>query len=587
MILPQSILGLLMTLHFANTTENPFPQDYFRSPVDFPISLSGSFSELRPNHFHSGIDIKTLGQEGVPMIAVADGYVSRVKILPNGLGKALYIDHPNGYTSVYGHLSGFEENLEKYIRNKQYELESFEVDFMVEEGLILFEKGDTVAFSGNSGSSHGPHLHFEIRHTATEWPINPLLFGIDVEDNIAPKIKKLRAYPVGERSVIDVEYYGRRGTYTKRYQSPFNLRLKYSQGKYTLSGVKSVKVRGKVAFGIELFDYMNGSHNTLDLYQGILKVNDSIYFSQQRNTFGFEQTRYINAHVDFEYMQKHRIRFQRFYKLPGNNLPFYNHLKNNGVVEIEKNDTFSFQFEISDYFENKSLLEFEVYYLDVDLMNIPIDNEEPNYTAYFSYDNINQFKDDGIEVFFPAGSFYEDFYFNYEKAPTNRYIHSPLYKLHDDKVPVHSNYTIKIKADQLEERHREKAVVVGYASSKVYWSNGGHYEDGWMVAYPRGFGNFAIMIDSTAPVIKQVNIWNNSNMTYKKYIQLKIYDNLSGIDSYYPTIDGRWVLMEYDGKSNTITYVFDDSIESGEHIFRIIVIDRRNNTKELELKFKK
>ena len=157
----------------VSMAQNSYPQDYFQSPLEIPLILSGTFAELRSNHFHSGLDIKTQQQSGLKVMAAASGFVSRIKVSHFGYGKALYITHPNGYTTVYAHLQNFNPEIDAYIKHRQYKNESYEIELFPKAGELLVNNGDIVAYSGNTGGSGGPHLHFEIRNKQ-EHPMNPM-----------------------------------------------------------------------------------------------------------------------------------------------------------------------------------------------------------------------------------------------------------------------------------------------------------------------------------------------------------------------------------------------------------------------------
>jgi len=330
-----------------------YPQDQFISPLTVPLYLSGSFAELRTNHFHSGIDIKTNGQEGLSVIAVADGYVSRIRVLAAGFGKVLYLTHENGYTSVYAHLSRFEESLDEYVKSRQYIKESFEIELFPPKDKFVFKKGDTIAFSGNSGYSMGAHLHFEIRETTSEAVLNPLLFGIQVIDNLKPELSQIKIYPLDPGSVIQIDYYGRNAVYSKTYTQAVTLKSYLQQGVYKLSGIKEIRVFGKIGLAIESIDKMDASHNKLGLVEMFLIENDKEIFSCRRERFEFHQTRFINAHIDYEEKIKTKKVFERLYNLPFNELPFYNQGKD-GVILLNEGDTNKYKVVLKDFYENTS-----------------------------------------------------------------------------------------------------------------------------------------------------------------------------------------------------------------------------------------
>jgi len=255
------IIQFLISIGFSQTLEQ-YPKDYFRSPLDIPLLLSGNFGELRNNHFHSGLDIKTQGVEGQKVYAVADGFVSRIRIMPIGYGKIIYITHPNGYTSAYAHLQQFKGELAKEVKRYQYANETFEMDYYPPDTLLKVKKGDVVALSGNSGSSGGPHLHFEIRETVSEYAVNPLLFGFDIKDDVKPVIKSISVFPLNDTS------------YVNNRNATQEFGIIGSNGNYQLSNNVIITAYGQIGVGINTYDQQSGASNQNGVYSIMLFDNN-------------------------------------------------------------------------------------------------------------------------------------------------------------------------------------------------------------------------------------------------------------------------------------------------------------------------
>ncbi|MBT3422297.1 MAG: M23 family metallopeptidase [Bacteroidetes bacterium] len=564
--------------------QHTYPQNDFISPVPIPISLSGNFSELRRSHFHAGLDIRTGGQEGVPVIAIADGLVSRISISASGYGRMLFLEHDNGYTSGYAHLSAFAPALAVFVKKMQYKEESFELNLNPLSKEFRFKQGDTIAFSGNSGHSLAPHLHFEIRETESKWLINPLLFGYKLEDNIKPRMLRVRLYPLDNLSAIQVEYYGKNGTYNRNYFKPFVLRLIKSNGDYKLSGVKAIRAKGKFGMAVECKDQINGSGNILDIYNLYLAINGRTIYSQKRDYYSPDHTRYINAHRDYEAKVSLHKNFQRLFVLPNNKLAFYDILDNNGIVNMNFGDSLNIQVTAIDFFKNQVDLKFLLQYFDIADSLIPQDTDT-NFKKIFYFDRPNIFKTDDIELSFPEFSFYEDIKFHHSTRDRRSNMYSDIHTIHNYKVAVQYYYTIRINAEKLPKEYQPKALIAQIGANDSYWTIGGEYQNGFVVAKNREFADYAIMVDTIAPVIQTLNFWNNSNLTWKKDMRVSMYDRLSGIESYRASIDGKWILMEDDKKRKLLIHTFDNRADGKEHYFKLLVTDKKENTREINIKF--
>lgn len=556
-----------------------------KSPVPIPMYLSGSFSELRNNHFHGGIDIRTNSQEGIPILAAADGFISRITIEAGNYGKALYLEHSEGITTVYAHLKSFNSQLEKYVRNQQKLLESYEIDLKPEPGKFSFQQGDTIAFSGNTGASRSPHLHFEVRQTMSDWVINPMLYGFQIKDNIPPVITGLRLYPIGENSAFEIEYKGKNSTYVRRYFEPVNILLYKTGNVYRPLGVKVIKIFGQMGVAIECRDMMNETGNVFDIYKGELLVDNKIVFSQVRNYFCLEDTRYINSHRDFQEKYYHGRQFQRFFLMPNNKISFYQHIENNGLLSASEGDTAKVELIIYDHHQNRTVLEFPITGTTIDASLFPVIKEVP-FQKLFYYDRPNYFSSSSIELFFPENSFYENLKFRFAEFPAKSFTYSSVFKIHSPEIPVHQKYTIRIKADQVPDRLKSKALIAEVNGGNCS-SIGGVYINGWVESSARVFGQYAIVVDSSAPKIKPINFVNGSNLKFVNELKISVFDDLSGIKSYKGYIDGAWVLFEYDKKKNMLIHTFETIPDSCEHFLRLVVTDNKDNTNEVNIKFKR
>ena len=558
-------LGALAQQIFSTNT---YPLVDFRPPLDIvPPALAGSFGELRPNHFHSGIDFRTNQREGYPVYAIADGYVSRLRVQNSGFGQALYINHPNGYTSVYGHLSRFAPKIAQQVKALEYAKKTFELDEFPEADLLPVHKGDIIAYSGNRGSSGGPHLHFEIRDTKTENTINPQLFGIQIPDHIPPVIYSLYVYKLNKKPFSE---------YTpKQY-----FQVTGTNGKYRLSAVNKITISGETGFGITTTDKHDGNSGTNGVYSIELEADGKTIFTSSMERFAFDNSKAINSHIDYPTFLTTKRSIQKSFVDPGNPLQIYSNLVNSGRIEFNDQQLHEFKYIITDSKGNKSILPFTVQSDGKDVINTP---DQPAGIP-FSYAKDNELNTDAVKVVLPKGTLYNDFNFVYKVKPKPASgAYSAVYQIHNNLTPLHTGFNLWIKADASLGNLKDKAVIVSTGGS----SQGGVYEDGYVKATPRNFGSFYIAVDTVAPSIIPLNISDGKNMAGIFRMNFKIRDNLSGIKSFNGYIDGNWVLMEFDTKTATLWHTFDELTTKGRHQLKLVVVDMKENTRTYSITFYK
>lgn len=547
-----------------------FSQDkYYSNPVKIPMLLSGSFAELRSNHFHSGIDIKTQGVTGHSIYAVADGYISRISVSPTGFGKAIYISHPNGTTSVYAHLQNFREDIAYYVKERQYEKKSYKINLHLPPYLFKVKQNDEIAHSGNSGSSGGPHLHFEIRDTKTEEPLNPLQFNFPVKDNISPKIFSLLVVPLSDTSQVN---------YQNQAQS-FSVTL--ANGKYQLKDNKTIAAYGPVGFAIQTNDYFNDSYNKCGINFLSFDVDNNTQFAFQLNRFSFSKSRYINSHIYYpEYVDSKR-RFIKTWIDNGNLLPIYTYNLSNGQF-TPTNSEHNLEISISDTYKNISSLVFRVSQKHKEINA----NFDP-YIELMSFKQRNIYSTNNFEINIPKGALYKDLKFRYSSNPTTDKFFSDFHDLTQNKVALHKGATIRIKPQNISDTLKEKVLVVDVNTKNGDpVAAGGVYKDGWVTTTMRNMGMYAITVDTIPPTIIPLSI-RDGKLTESNRMRFKINDDLSGIKSIKGYIDGKWALFEYDAKRSRITHYFDsDRFDLNKnHNFKLLVTDYCGNSTEYQAKF--
>ncbi|WKL45791.1 M23 family metallopeptidase [Flavobacterium pectinovorum] len=551
----------LFTLFFCNLffAQNQYPKDYFSPPLDIPMQLSGNFGELRPNHFHAGFDLKTNQREGLNVYAVADGYVSRIKISTFGNGKCIYITHPNGYTSVYGHLQTPVGAIQDYVLKTHYKEKAFEIEMFLKPDELPVTKGQIIGLSGNTGSSEGPHLHFEFRDSKTEFVINPMFFGFDknLKDTKKPTISSVLVYPLDGTTVN---------------QSKLPLLLNVSLQKDGTYLANKVKANGKIGFGITAVDFDDVSGNRNGVYNVSTFFNGNQNYNYQFNTYSFDEMRYINALVDYPRYKKSGQRVQKLFMKTPFALSIIKTDSLRGIVPVEPNVASTYRIEVSDYFGNLNSVNVPIEYDSA----TPIVNAEPVTSKYFvKYNRDTNFEKDNMSVFFPAGTFYDDFNMNFDVKNNKIYIH-------EDVIPVHSNFTITIKDSTYSETLRDKLYI---GKNNSY--NGTIRKGNVFTAKAKILGQYGLVLDTIAPVIKIAKPIQDKWISDMKSIQFTIGDSLSGIKSYNGYLNGNWVLFEYDNKTRKITHKFDaDSlVAEGANDLKIEVVDNVGNSAIFETHF--
>ena len=551
----------LFTLFFCNLffAQNQYPKDYFSPPLDIPMQLSGNFGELRPNHFHAGFDLKTNQREGLNVYAVADGYVSRIKISTFGNGKCIYITHPNGYTSVYGHLQTPVGAIQDYVLKTHYKEKAFEIEMFLKPDELPVTKGQIIGLSGNTGSSEGPHLHFEFRDSKTEFVINPMFFGFDknLKDTKKPTISSVLVYPLDGTTVN---------------QSKLPLLLNVSLQKDGTYLANKVKANGKIGFGITAVDFDDVSGNRNGVYNVSTFFNGNQNYNYQFNTYSFDEMRYINALVDYPRYKKSGQRVQKLFMKTPFALSIIKTDSLRGIVPVEPNLASTYRIEVSDYFGNLNSVNVPIEYDSA----TPIVNAEPVTSKYFvKYNRDTNFEKDNMSVFFPAGTFYDDFNMNFDVKNNKIYIH-------EDVIPVHSNFTITIKDSTYSETLRDKLYI---GKNNSY--NGTIRKGNVFTAKAKNLGQYGLVLDTIAPVIKIAKPIQDKWISDMKSIQFTIGDSLSGIKSYNGYLNGNWVLFEYDNKTRKITHKFDaDSlVAEGANDLKIEVVDNVGNSAIFETHF--
>ena len=539
---------------FAGITNNTAEAQQLRKPMDIPVLLSGNFGELRSNHFHSGIDFKTQGVEGKPIHSVQDGYVSRISVSPWGYGNGLYITHPDGTTTVYGHLQKFSQKITAYLKEKQYEQESFNENLSLTPDELPVKEGELVALSGNTGSSGGPHLHFEVRDTETEEPMDPIEYYKDlIKDTQAPKIQGIMVYSMPGKGVVN-------GSRRKLELKPVTAK----NGKQTLTG--KIEAWGEIGLAVKGYDYMDNTSNIYGIKDITLTADSQVIFHSNLDRFAFDESRYLNCFTDFEEWKEHRSFYIKSFVDPGNRLRFIESL-NRGILTIDEPRTYHLTYQLADAFGNTTRLSIQIEGKEQPIPEVDTEN-----TELFHWWSDNRFGAKGIRLTIPKGNLYDDLYFRYSVKEDSTAL-GATHILHNKPVAFHKSakLSLRLQTDTLE--NKQQYGIVRLQNGRRSWT-GGVYRNGWVDADIKEMGSYTLGQDLVPPTITPLN---PATWVSKQAIALRLSDNLSGVQTYRGEIDGQYVLFEMNSKS-VITYHFDkERLARGKHTLKLVVTDACGN----------
>ena len=552
----KNIILILLFASFTSSAQNKYPTNYFRSPLDISLHLSGTFGELRNNHFHAGVDIKTKRRTGFPVYATADGYVSRIKVAIWGYGKVIYISHPNGYTSVYAHLSKFGDGIQEYVKNIQYQKESYETgNIYPAENEITVKKGQVIAFTGRTGGFVAPHLHYEIRDTKTEHIINPLLFGLKIKDSIAPRINKLIAYPIGEGSRINRSV--KKQTLAIKKDSLNNYRT------------NRISASGSIGFGINVYDLLGKELNRNGVYSIEMKVNGKRRYYHDVETFSFAESKYINLLIDYPYFATYKNRIQKTFREKETKLSIYEDLVKDGFVDVKEGFSYKVEIIAKDFKGNRSSVKIPI----IGVKSESILLQEKDTTNYKILKNkFQKFTEGGVTVAFPKNTFYKDIFIDFS-------VNGKLATIHKPTIPLNKSFTITFDSTMYRKSEVNNIYIANINNKKYpYYQNTRKREDK-LFTTTKTLGKYTLLIDNELPKIYNLNFKNNNWVSKLNYLTIKISDTQSGIKSYEAFIDDEWILMEYDVKKKKLSYNFSDKkLVGSKHIFKLVVSDNVGNT---------
>jgi hypothetical protein len=526
------------------------------------LVLSGNFMELRSDHFHSGLDFKTSGVEGLPVKASGDGWVSRIKISPWGYGKAVYIDHPNGYTTVYGHLKELKGAIAKATLDAQYTARDHSIDITPEKGALPVKAGEVIALSGNTGGSTAPHLHFEVRRTSDQHALDPEAHGIDLPDTTPPLLSGLRIEALDSSARVAPYPANARG-----------LALVRGDTTYALKAGTEARALGYIGLSLNTIDRYDNSGNACGIRSIAMWVDGVPTYSCRLDEVDFGLQRYCNAYMEYDLFKRNDLNYNRCYRLPNNKLAIYGPEPMQGRILLAPGQKRAVRFKVTDANGNSSLLHFTLLgATQAEAAAWPV-QRPPGQLVKHGREQVLEWP--GVRFTLAPNALYADEHITYATRPALPKALAPVHEVHDPLVPLHVAAELAIAVPK-PPAHAEKLLLVKIAENGSVSALGGHYAAGWVTGKVKGFGAYTVMIDTVAPTITPLDM--KADMKGRSTFSLKVQDDLSGLEQWSGTLDGQWILLEYEPKTKTLRHTFDaHSSAMGKRTFKLDVADDRGN----------
>ena len=531
------------------------------NPLDIPIILSGTYGELRSNHFHSGIDIKTKGIQGLNVYSYASGHVSRIKVSHGGYGKALYIKHPDGNTTVYAHLKKFSSKIEEIVKSKQYKRESYEIEFFPKENEISVLENEIIAFSGNTGGTTGPHLHFEVRDK-NQIPVNPLInSSIYIEDDRAPFFKKLFYKSYDSNNVFDSQ-----------------TELKINKITSSLYVSDTLKSSGKIGIGIVAFDKHNRANNSNGIFKIITSLNNQNLLKILFDSISFDKTKHINTFIDYSFFKNHKIRIQKLFIEENNPLDLYSSNINNGFITIKNKEFYKYEVNIYDANGNKSKLVVPILGVKTNKPLKLVNNHVE--LTYIERDKKYELEFNSVRVSILEETFYNNLLLEAK-------FENDILSIDKDTIPLLKPITIYFNTDRYNDSIKNQLYIAKLSDNKKMTSYNytTDFSNG-KKSSTKSLGRYTLGVDTINPAISPIGFKENDWISNFSNLKIKVNDVGSGIRSYNGWINNKWILFELNTKKGILVYDFDDNVvRKAKNNLHIEIIDNVGNRTEYKTTF--
>ncbi len=548
----------LIVLFFARNgyTQTSYPQNYFRHPLNIKMELVANFGEIRANHWHMGLDIRTQQRVNLPVYAAAEGFISRVLVEPGGFGQAIYIDHPNGFTTLYAHMNGFYPALDQYVKKQQYEKQSWHVDLKIPAGLFPVIKGTYIGLSGSTGGSQGPHVHFEIRDTKTENVLNPLLFRFPIPDAVPPTVTRLAMYDRHQ------------STYE---QSPQLLALQKSGSLFTIPGGALRTGSNKISFAIGAVDRFSGTNNPNGIFSASISLDGKPVSEFRHDDISYPDSRYINAQLDMPFKARGRGDLQHISPLPGSRHIPYEVFGGDGMIHLDDTAPHEVVIDVKDANNNLTKIRFKVQYDPALSKNYP----EPAADRFIP-NEVNVFERENFELFTTDLTVYDTVAVQFrETASITKDAVSSLFQVLSPAIPAHDHLTVRIlPAENFNEEWKDRIVIKNTSGSRTYLQKAS-WQNGWLSARFRQFGTYQAFIDTIPPGVNNVS----ADLSKSTRIVFTPQDNFNVIKNFRAELNGQWLRFSND-KGRSWIYNFDENFPRGNHTLKVTIEDEAGNVTE-------